>query len=90
MAKFVVPLNFSLHCITISISRKHFNHNKMKRIQKDNLIIKFLNIVFNITSPAPWKRKTLSLSFLPVIFNEANTPAAATDAVPVLQNQIGS
>lgn len=62
----------------------------MKRIQTDNLINKFSNIVFNITSPAPWKRKTLSLSFLPVIFNEANTPAAATDAVPVLQNHIGS
>lgn len=62
----------------------------MKRIQTDNLINKFSNTVFNITSPAPWKRKTLSLSFLPVIFNEANTPAAATDAVPVLQNQIGS
>lgn len=38
-----------------------------------------------ITSPAPWKRKTLSLSFLPVILSEAKTPAVATDAVPEVE-----
>ena len=36
-----------------------------------------------LTSPAPCMTKTLSLSFLPVILRDANTPAAATAAVPV-------
>ena len=39
-----------------------------------------------LTSPAPCMTKTLSLSFLPVILRDANTPAAATAAVPVEHN----
>lgn len=34
------------------------------------------------TSPAPWKRNLLSTNFLPVMRRLANTPAAATAAVP--------
>lgn len=45
----------------------------------------YVHFLFIVTSPAPWKTKTLSSNFFLVIFSEARTPATATAAVPKVE-----
>lgn len=40
------------------------------------------HVIVKLTSPAPWKTKVFSDSFLPVMRREAKIPATATAAVP--------